>query len=201
VDASLIATALALATAVGVSPYATVAVIGLAHQAGWVDALPGLLAPVASPWVLTLALLLTAMELGATLIPGVASLWEAIHTAIRPPAAAALALLTLWGGEPVWVLVTSLLAGGVATGTVLTKLGARLAIDTSPEPVSNGVASAGELGFVAAVTLLVWQHPLLVLGGAVLFVLLLAVAVRAVWGMVWSHVTRLRRPGTRTVRS
>jgi hypothetical protein len=201
VDSSLAATALALAVAAGVSPYATVAVMGLAHQAGWIGTLPGVLAPLASPWVLALALALTALELGATLIPGLASAWEAVHTAIRPPAAALLALLTTWGGDPLWVLVTSLLAGGLATGTVLTKLGARLAIDTSPEPVSNGVASAGELGFVALIAVLVWQHPLLVLGGAVLFVLLLALAVRAVWGMVWRHVTQLRRPGTRGVRS
>ncbi len=201
-DPALAATALALAIAAGVSPYATVAVLGVAHKAGVLPALPGLLAPLASPWVLALALVLTAIELGATLVPGIASAWEAVHLAVRPPAAAALSVLTLWGAEPLLILLVTFLAGGLATGTVLTKLGVRLAIDTSPEPVSNGIANTGELSFVAAVAVLVWQHPLLVFGAALVVVILLAVLVRAVWGMLWTNVTRLRRPGgARHIRS
>jgi len=201
-DPSLAATALAIAIAAGVSPYATVAALGVAHKAGVLPALPGLLAPVTSPWVLALALVLTLVELSATLVPGIASAWEAVHLALRPPAAAILAVLTLWGGEPLLVLLLTFLAGGLATGTVLTKLGVRLAIDTSPEPVSNGIANTGELGFVAAIAVLVWQYPLLVFGAAIVAVILLAVLVRAVWGMLWSNVTRLRRPGgARHIRS
>ncbi len=201
-EPTLAATALALAVAAGVSPYATVAALGVAHRFGALPALPGLLEPLASPWVLALALVLTTIEIGATLVPGIASAWEAVHLAIRPPAAALLSVLTLWGGEPMLILLVTFLAGGLATGTVLTKLGVRLAIDTSPEPVSNGIANTGELGFVAAIAVLVWQHPWLVLGGAVVGVLLLALLVRAVWGMLWSSVTRLRRPGgSRHIRS
>jgi hypothetical protein len=200
-DGELIATALGLAIAAGVSPYATVAVIGLAHQAGWVGALPAAIAPVASPWVIAIATLLTIVEFGATLVPGLASAWEAVHTAIRPPAAAVLAVLTLWGASPAWILITGLVAGGLATGTALTKLGVRLAIDTSPEPVSNGLASLGELSFVALIAVFVWQHPLLALAGAAVVVVLIALAVRAVWGMIWRNVTRSRRPGSRSIRS
>jgi hypothetical protein len=201
-DATLAATALALAIAAGVSPYATVAVLGVAHRVGFLTELPGLLTPVTSPWVLALALLLTAVELGATLIPGLASAWEAVHLAVRPPAAALLSVLTLWGGEPLLILLVAFLAGGVATGTLLTKLGVRLAIDTSPEPLSNGVANTGELAFITAVVVFVFQHPVLVLGAAVLVVVALALVVRAVWGMLWTNVTRLRRPGgARHIRS
>lgn len=197
----VIATALGLAVASGVSPYATVAIIGLAHQAGMIGTLPAALTPIASPWVIAVATLLTVIEFGATLLPGLASAWEAVHTAIRPPAAAVLAVLTLWGVEPMWVLATGLLAGGLATGTALTKLGVRLAIDTSPEPVSNGLASVGELSFVAAIAVFVWQYPVAALLLALALVVGIAIAVRAVWGMIWRNVTRARRPGSRSIRS
>jgi hypothetical protein len=197
----LAATALGLAIAAGVSPYATVAVIGLAHQAGWIAVLPAAVVPLASPWVIAIATLLTVIEFGATLVPGIASAWEAVHTAIRPPAATLLAVLTLWGAAPVWVLGVGLLAGGLATGTVLTKLGVRLAIDTSPEPVSNGIASVGELSFVALIAVFAWQYPLVALIAAIVLVVALALGVRAVWGMIWRNVTGNRRPGSRSIRS
>jgi hypothetical protein len=197
----LVATALGLAVAAGVSPYATVAVIGLAHQAGWIGALPAAVAPLASPWVIAFACILTVIEFGATLVPGIASAWEAVHTAIRPPAAALLAVLTMWGASPAVVLATGLIAGGLATGTVLTKLGVRLAIDTSPEPVSNGIASVGEFSFVALIAVFVWQHPIIALVAAVALVVTLAIIVRAVWGMIWRNVTGNRRPGSRSIRS
>jgi hypothetical protein len=63
--------------------------------------------------------------------------------------AAVLAVLVTWGADPGIVVAAGLLGGTLAFGTTLTKLGARLAIDTSPEPISNGAAGVGEFGFVA----------------------------------------------------
>lgn len=199
--ADLIATAIGVAVAAGISPYATVMLLGFAHSAGWIATLPPHLAPVGNTWVMTLATVLTIVEFAATLIPGIASAWEAVHTAIRPPAAAVMAALITWGGDPALIAGAALLGGSVAFGTSLTKLGARLAIDTSPEPVSNGVASIAEMSAVALLSVFVWRHPVLSAVIAIVIVLSTALLVRAVWGMIWKTVTRARRPGAAQIRS
>ena len=200
-NTALTTTALGLAIAAGISPYATVALLGLTHKLGWVAALPPQLDAISNPWVITLACVLTAVEFAATLIPGLASAWEAVHTAIRPPAAAILAALVMWGGDPALVLALALLAGTIAFGTSLTKLGARLAIDTSPEPVSNGVASVTELTFVGLITVFIGRHPVLAFSIALIVVGTTALLVRAVWGVIWRAVARTRRPGAAGIRS
>lgn len=200
-NTDLTAIALGLSVAAGISPYATVALLGLANRLGWVTSLPPHIGAIADPWVITLAVVLTAIEFAATLIPGIASAWEAVHTAIRPPAAAILATLVAWGGDPALVLATALIAGTLAFGTSLTKLGARLAIDTSPEPVSNGAASVVELTFVGLISVFIWRHPVLALIVAVVLVATTALLVRAVWGIIWGAVMRTRRPGAAGIRS
>ena len=178
---ALVAQALALATASGVSVYATVALLGAASRLGWVDALPAGLQGVASWWIIGLAATLYAVEFLATLIPGVASLWETMHAFVRPVAGAALAAATVWDGNPALATGAALLGGTFALGTQATKLGARVAIDASPEPVSNGIANVAELGFVGTIALLVWQHPWIALGVAVTGVVLVALLVRTIW--------------------
>lgn len=185
----------------GVSPYATVALVGLAHRIGWVSDLPPMLGGLGNTWVIVLAVVLTFIEFAATLVPGVASAWEAVHAAIRPPAAAALAVLVTWGADPALILAAGLLGGTLAFGTTLTKLGARLAIDTSPEPVSNAAAGVAELGFVGLIAVFVWQHPVLSLVLAIAVVVAMALFVRAVWGLIWKTVTRSRRPGAAGIRA
>jgi hypothetical protein len=201
VSGELIATALGLCIAAGVSPYATVAVLGLAERAGWIGTLPSSLEAVSHTWVITLALFITLLEFIATLVPGIASAWEAVHAAIRPPAAALLAVLMMWGGDPALVAAVALLGGSLAFGTTLTKLGARLAIDTSPEPVSNGAANIAELTIVSAIAVFAWRHPILALVIALLLVITTALLVRAVWGLIWRAVRHSRRPGVGGIRS
>ena len=178
---ALVAQALALATASGVSVYATVALLGAASRLGWVDTLPAGLQGMASWWIIGLAATLYAVEFLATLIPGVASLWETMHAFVRPVAGAALAAATVWDGDPALATGAALLGGTFALGTQATKLGARVAIDASPEPVSNGIANVAELGFVGTIALLVWQHPWIALGVAVTGVVLVALLVRTIW--------------------
>jgi hypothetical protein len=201
VTAELIVGALGLCVAAGVSPYATIALLGLAHHIGWVPDLPPQLAGVTAPWIITVAVALTVIEFLATLVPGVASAWEAVHAVVRPPIAAALAVLVTWGMDPAPVLLTALTGASVALGTSITKLGARLAIDTSPEPVSNGAASVAELGLVGALVVFVWSHPFIALAAALGIVLTTAIIVRAIWGFIWRNVRRGRRPGVRSIRS
>jgi hypothetical protein len=172
---------LGIAYASGISPYATVALAGIADRLGWIDALPGALGGISHPAVIMLASGLTVIEFLATLIPGVASLWETIHTAIRPPAAAALAVLTAWGGEPSLVVAAALLGGGLGFATHATKLGLRYTIDTSPEPVTNGAANFAELGVVAAISYAVWNHPYLTLTIALVLLVVLMLVVRTIW--------------------
>lgn len=180
---ALLAQALGVAYASGISLYATVAVLGVATRIGWID-LPMPLAGVASWWVIILATVLYLFEFFATLVPGVASAWETAHSLVRPPAAAALAAMTAWHSDPAEVLVAALLGGGIAVTTHTTKLGMRYAIDTSPEPVTNGVANAAELGVVAAVALFIWQHPYITLALALIALLMTIVMVRLIWRML-----------------
>lgn len=189
--AALLAQALALATASGVSVYATVAMLGVAARLGWVDALPPALDGVASWWVIAIAGSFYALEFLATLVPGVASLWETVHSAVRPVAGAALAAATVYTGDATTALLAGLLGGTLALGTHATKLGARVAIDASPEPVTNGAANVAELGFVGTIALLVWQHPWWALGFALAGLVLIALLVRATWRAVRRTFTRL----------
>lgn len=198
---ALIASALGICIAAGISPYATVAVLGLAERAGWISVLPEKLAVFADTWVIALALFITLVEFAATLVPGIASAWEAVHAAIRPPAAALLAALMMWGDNPALVAAVALLGGSLAFGTTLTKLGARLAIDTSPEPVSNGAANIAELTIVSALSIFVFRHPFLSLAIALVLVITTAMLVRAVWGLIWRTVRASKRPGVRSIRS
>ena len=172
---------LGIAYASGISPYATVALAGIASRMGWIDALPGALGAASHPAVIVLASVLTVIEFLATLIPGVASLWETAHTAIRPPAAAALAVLTAWHGDPALIAAAALLGGTLGLATHTTKLGLRYTIDTSPEPITNGAANIAELGAVAAIAYAVWNHPYITLGIALAVLILLMLLVRSLW--------------------
>src|SRR5262245_44574480 len=172
---------LGLAYAAGLNLYAAVAVTGLAVRFGWVHNIPSTIEPLGSIWIIGLAVGLYLIEFIATLIPGVASAWETLHSLVRPPAAAVLAAATAWHADPVIVLVAALLGGGLAITTHTTKLGLRYAIDSSPEPVTNGVANLAELGLVSAVAIAIWDHPIVTLVAALVVLLLMIMLVRLIW--------------------
>jgi hypothetical protein len=144
-------------------------------------ALPEGLRGFENPYVLGLALLLTGVEIAATLVPGIATAWEALHVAIRPVAAAGLAVLATWGANPALVAAAGLLGGGLGAATAVTKLKLRTAIDASPEPVSTAVATGAELGTVAGMAWLVWAHPWIALAVAVATLAALFLLARALW--------------------
>lgn len=199
-----LAQSLGLAYASGVSVYATILLLGLAERAHWIGPLPGALGVASNPIVLIIAGVLAVLELGASLIPGVASVWETVHTAIRPPAAALIAVATAWHADPTIIAAAAVLGGGLGLATHATKLGLRVAVDTSPEPFSNGLLSAGELSVVAAMTYFVWNHPLISLGAALVLLVLTAMLVRLVWrtirrvvsGVLRGHWIESSDPGT-----
>jgi hypothetical protein len=176
-----LAQAAGIAYAAGLNLYATVGIVGLAARLGWIGPLPGSLAGLSSWWVIVVALSLMVIEFAASLIPALASAWDTMHSLIRPPAAAALAAATAWHGDPAFVLIAALVGGTLAVTTHTTKLGLRYAVDMSPEPISNGVTSTVELGLVATISLMVWQHPYLTLTFALGVLCLLVALVRLIW--------------------
>lgn len=170
-----------LAYAAGINLYAAVGVTGLALRLGWIQGVPSTIEPLGSLVVIVLALGLYLVEFVATLIPGVASAWETLHSLVRPPAAAVLAAAAAWHADPVIVLVAALLGGGIAITTHTTKLGLRYAIDASPEPVTNGIANVAELGLVSLVAIAVWKHPFITLAFAMVVLVILVILVRLIW--------------------
>jgi hypothetical protein len=176
-----LAQSLGIAYASGISPYATITLVGLMQRAGWIGPLPGALGIVGNPVVLGVCGLLAATEFLATLLPGLASAWEAAHTAIRPPAAAALAVATAWHAEPTVIALAALLGGGIGFATHATKLGVRLAVDTSPEPVTNGAMNVTEIGVIATIGYFVWNHPIVSLSLALLLLVATMLLVRLAW--------------------
>lgn len=176
-----LAESLGIAYASGISLYATVALVGIGERFGWIGPVPGVLAVLSDPIIIGIAAVLALLEFLATLIPGVATAWEAAHTMIRTPAAAALAIATAWHADPSVIVIAGLLGGGLGLTTNLAKLGLRVAVDTSPEPISNGIVNSAELGIVAAVTYSMWHHPIIALIAALLLLVLTMLLVRAIW--------------------
>src|SRR3954465_7086247 len=129
--------ALGTSFASGLNVYATVAAAGLFQRFGIIQ-LPDSLQVLANPFVLGIALTLFVIEFVADKIPYVDSVWDAVHTFIRPPAAALISYSAFAGGVPEeWRGAAALLAGGGALPSHSAKATARAAANVSPEPLSN----------------------------------------------------------------
>src|SRR5580700_3908122 len=127
----------------GLNLYATVATLGLLERFGVIH-LPAQLHVLSNPIVLGIAAVLYVIEFVADKVPYVDSVWQAVHTFIRPPAAALLAFAAMGGAPAHWRWAAALLAGGVALTSHSTKASARAAANVSPEPFSNWALSFGE---------------------------------------------------------
>ena len=112
------------------------------------------------------------------------SLWDLIHTAIRPLGGALIAVGTLGDASPGVEGLVALLGGTVAAGSHLTKTSTRAMANTSPEPVSNWALSVAEDVFVVGLGYLALEYPVaaLVVAGVllVLIVIFAAVIIRTV---------------------
>jgi hypothetical protein len=142
----------------GLNLYATIATLGLLQRFGVIH-LPGQLQVLAHPWVLGIAIALYVVEFLADKIPIVDTIWDAIHTVIRPPAAALLAYGAAGAAPPEWRWGAALLAGGVALTSHGTKASTRAAVNASPEPFSNWALSLGEDALAVWLTWLATVHP------------------------------------------
>jgi Domain of unknown function (DUF4126) len=142
----------------GLNLYATVATLGLLQRFGVLH-LPAGLQILSHPWVLGIAIALYLLEFFADKIPYFDTFWDALHTFIRPPAAALLAFAAAGGAPPQWRWAAALLAGGVALTSHGTKASARAAVNTTPEPFSNWFLSFGEDVLAVWLTWLATTHP------------------------------------------
>ena len=161
-----IGAALGLAVASGLSLYGAVFVSGLAIRLGWVHLAPGwtALSVLADPVVLGVSGVLFAVEFLADKIPVVDSVWDAVHTFIRPIGGALLASRALGELSPVAEVLALVLLGGATFATHAAKATTRLAVNTSPEPVSNILVSLAENGLVVVAVWMALAHPLVALG-------------------------------------
>ena len=160
--------------AAGVNLYATVALLGLASRYGWVS-LPEQYRAFDNDWVIGAALVMYAIEFFADKIPYVDSLWDVIHTAIRPIGGALIAVTTIGDASPTTEALVMLLGGAVATSSHLTKTSTRAVANTAPEPFSNWILSLGEDVFVIGLGLLALQYPLVAFAVAVVLLVVIAI--------------------------
>ena len=126
--------------------YLCVFATGLAMKFGWVQPPEHLasLGVLSNYWVLGASGTAMIAEFFADKVAWLDSLWDAVHTAIRPIGGALLALALVDASDPTWQVITLLLGGGATLMSHSAKAGARAVINTSPEPFSNMLVSTGE---------------------------------------------------------
>jgi hypothetical protein len=175
--------------AAGINLYATVAILGLASRYGWV-ALPEQFRVFDNDVVIVVAIVLYLVEFVADKVPWVDSIWDAVHSIVRPIGGAVIAVTTLGEASPTMQGLIALLGGSVAAGSHFTKAGTRAAANTSPEPVSNWILSLVEDVFVLGLSALALQYP--IAAAVVVIICTAMIVVFAAW-IVRALRRRLRR--------
>ena len=161
----------------GVRFYLTIAVLGFAGKMGWVT-LPGDLKVISNPLIFAPAGLLYGVEFFADKIKYVDSIWDSFHTFIKPIGTGVLGYMAASNLGPVAQIPLAMLCGTLSGGTQLTKASARLAINASPEPVSNVVVSTTEDGLSMFVLYMIVKHPVIAT-----FIILILIAL-TVWLLI-----------------
>lgn len=187
---SQLALAGGLAWASGIRLYVTILVVGLLGRYGYLH-LPQELLVLQHTWVLVAAGVMTVGEFLADKIPAFDSAWDALHTFIRIPAGAFLAWGAMGDATPAAQLAAAIVGGLVTGGTHFAKSGSRAAINTSPEPLTNWTASAGEDGLVLGGLWLAIAHPLVFLVLLLVFLALVAWLLPKVFRFVVRILRRL----------
>lgn len=126
--------------------YLCIFAVGLSMRLGWIAMPEHLqsLATLANSWVIGIAGAGAVIEFFADEVAWLDSVWDMVHTLVRPVGGALLALALVDAGNPVWQVVILLLGGGATLLTHSAKAGTRALVNTSPEPVSNIIVSSGE---------------------------------------------------------
>ena len=201
----LLGVALGLAALAGVNLYLTVFATGLAIHFHWITLAPQYqsLEVLGNPWIISIAGVLYLLEFFADKIPWVDSIWDAVHTVIRPIGGALLAIQVLGHPSPTLTVVVALLAGGTSLIAHTAKAATRLASNTSPEPFSNIGLSLGEDAAVLGGLALIHFNPLLALiiflVGIGAFFYFAPKILRAIKVKIWLAWKKLNGPADRYV--
>jgi hypothetical protein len=153
----ILSLALVVACLSGINCYLTAFLAGLAGKLGWLP--PEVSAFLSHPAVMSVALILYLLEALVDKIPAVDSLWDTLHTVIRPAVAVMLALHIMGSADPAYQALAGVLAGVAGLTTHLAKASARLLINNGPGPLANILVSIGEDLGVAGLFLLTVHHP------------------------------------------
>ncbi len=167
---------LPLAFAAGLNVYATVAVVGICARYQLV-VLPDAYQAFGHPLVIAAAVTMYAIEFVADKIPWLDSVWDAVHTVVRPIGGALIAVTALGDASPTLTTLVAILGGSTALTTHVTKAGTRAAANTSPEPFSNWFLSLGEDIVAVSMSWVALTHPAVALAvTATLLIMILASA-------------------------
>lgn len=171
---------LGFSLAAGVNLYATVAILGLASRFGWV-ALPEQFHIFNNDWIIGVAGVLYVVEFVADKIPWVDSLWDSVHTLIRPVGGALIAVASMGDLSPGMQGIVAVLGGTIAASAHVTKAGTRVAANASPEPFSNWILSFLGDGFVIGLAVIALKYPLIAFAVSVTLLLLIVLILRKIW--------------------
>ncbi len=171
--------------------YLSIFATGLAMQWGAIP-LPDHLASLqvlASPWIIGISGVAAVMEFFADKVAWLDSIWDTVHTLIRPVGGAMLALAIVDPSDPATQVIAFILGGGGALLAHGGKAGARAVINTSPEPVTNIAMSAAEDVATAGLLYAAYEYPyaagaiaVLLLGVSVWLLLLARRVIRRIFG-------------------
>ncbi len=168
--------------------YLTILATGVAIHFGWLPLPEHLqaLQILANPWVMGVAAVGTLAEFLADKIAWVDSIWDSVHSIVRPLGGALLALALVDSADPAWQVIAFILGGGGALISHSAKATTRA---VSPEPYSNAAVSTGEDVATTGLLALVIAFPavaiviaLLLLIAAVLVIIALRKLLRSVRG-------------------
>ncbi|WP_261842378.1 DUF4126 domain-containing protein [Aliamphritea ceti] len=185
---TLIALSMGVGWASGINLYAAILMLGLMSNMGHMALPPGL-ELVADPMVLIAAGFMYCVEFFADKVPGVDTGWDTLHTFIRIPAGAVLAAGAMGDVNGAAMLAAGLVGGTMAATSHTLKAGSRVLINTSPEPLSNWLASFSEDILVIAGLWTALTQPVFFLVALLVFILF------AVWLLpkIWTGIKKVFR--------
>jgi hypothetical protein len=190
--AKIVALSMGVAWASGINLYAAIFMLGILAKTGNI-VLPPDLQILASPLVIAAAGVMYVVEFFADKIPGIDTGWDTVQTFIRIPMGALLAAGAVGHVNPAVSLAAAILGGGIATITHATKAGTRVLINTSPEPLTNWIASITEDLVVIAGIWTALQHPWIFIAVLTVFILSLIWLLPRLWRGIKKVFDSIRR--------
>lgn len=185
-----------LAWASGLRLYLVLFLTGVLAHLGYLH-LPESLLVLTHPLVMAASGGMALAELVADKVPAFDSLWDSFQTFVRIPAGALLAAFALGDVDPAWMVAAGLLGGTITAGTHFAKAGSRLAINASPEPFSNWLASFSEEGMLLGGVWAMLASPALFLALLAVFMIAAVLAIRLSYRLLAGLFRRLSRSGNR----